>query len=236
MQVIPVVDIRAGEVVRATGGDRAAYRPIATPLTVGSDPVAVVRGLLQLFPFGQLYVADLDGISGHAPDCATLPRLTETFPDLELWVDAGLGSAEDARRLLARERVVAVIGSETWREPDRLAGLVAAHPGRVALSLDFRGEAFLGPAALLAQPETWPDRIIVMTLARVGGGQGPDLARLAQIAALAGPHRKIYAAGGVREVNDLFALRAAGAAGALVATALHAGTIKAGDLHEIAGL
>jgi uncharacterized protein related to proFAR isomerase len=223
-------------VVRATGGDRAAYRPIKTLLAVGSDPVAVVRGLLQLFPFGQLYVADLDGIAGSKPDTATILCLTQTFPDLAVWVDVGVGGPEDARGLLAHERGVAVIGSETWRDPDRLAGLVAAYPGRLALSLDFRGEAFLGPAALLAQPETWPDRIIVMTLARVGRGQGPDLARLARIAALAGPHRKVYAAGGVREANDLFALRAAGAAGALVATALHAGTIKAGDLHEIAGL
>jgi uncharacterized protein related to proFAR isomerase len=236
MQVIPVIDIRAGCVVRATGGDRAAYGPIATPLAVGSDPVAVVRGLLQLFPFGQLYVADLDGIAGSKPDTASIVRLSDAFPDLAVWVDEGIAGPEDARRLLACERVAAVIGSETWREPERLAELAAAFPGRLALSLDFRDEAFLGPAALLAQPETWPDRIIVMTLARVGGGQGPDLARLAQIAALAGPHRKVYAAGGVREVNDLFALCAAGAAGALVATALHAGTIKAGDLREIAGL
>jgi uncharacterized protein related to proFAR isomerase len=236
MQVIPVVDIRGGLVVRATGGDRAAYQPIATPLAVGSDPVAVVHGLLQLFPFGQLYVADLDGIAGTPPDRATILRLTATFPDLQLWVDNGAGGPEDARGLLARERVTAVIGSETWREPERLAELAAAFPGRLALSLDFRGEAFLGPAALLAQPETWPDRIIVMTLARVGGGQGPDLARLARIAALAGPHRKVYAAGGVRDANDLFALRAAGAAGALVATALHAGTIEAGDPDQITGL
>jgi HisA/HisF family protein len=236
MQVIPVVDVRAGTVVGATGGDRATYRPIETPLAVGSDPVAVVRGLRGLFPFRQLYVADLDGIAGATPDRATLLRLTETFPDLEIWVDNGAASTDDARSLLAHERVVAVIGSETWQEPDRLVELAAAFPGRLALSLDFRGEAFLGPADLLAKPETWPDRIIVMTLARVGAGRGPDLARLAQIAVLAGPNRKVYAAGGVRGPDDLRALRAAGAAGALVATALHAGTIKAGDLHQITGL
>ena len=48
--------------------------------------------------------------------------------------------------------------------------------------------------------------------------------------------RRIYAAGGVRDRADMIALHAAGAAGVLVATALHAGTIKAGDLEEIAGL
>ncbi len=48
--------------------------------------------------------------------------------------------------------------------------------------------------------------------------------------------RRIYAAGGVRNRADIEALHAAGAAGVLIATALHAGTIKADDLKEIAGL
>ena len=48
--------------------------------------------------------------------------------------------------------------------------------------------------------------------------------------------RRVYAAGGVRNRADIEALHAAGAAGVLIATALHTGTIKAGDLQEIAGL
>jgi phosphoribosylformimino-5-aminoimidazole carboxamide ribotide isomerase len=104
------------------------------------------------------------------------------------------------------------------------------------LSLDFRGDEFLGPRALLEDSFLWPDRVIVMTLARVGTGGGPDLARVRDIARRAGTARRVYAAGGVRGPADLRALRSEGAAGALVATALHEGKIKAGDLHEIAGL
>ena len=74
-----------------------------------------------------------------------------------------------------------------------------------------------------------------MTLARVGSGEGPDLRRVADIVARAGACR-IYAAGGVRDRADIEALHAAGAAGVLIATALHSGTIKAGDLEEITGL
>ena len=47
--------------------------------------------------------------------------------------------------------------------------------------------------------------------------------------------RKIYAAGGVRHRADLDALRGSGAAGALLASALHDKKISAGDLREIAG-
>ena len=105
----------------------------------------------------------------------------------------------------------------------------------MVLSLDFRRAEFLGSPLLLAERMSWPDRVIAMTLDRVGSGEGPDVQRLGQIAAAAGL-RRVYAAGGLRDAADLNAARAAGAAGALVATALHTGQIKAGDLEEIAGL
>jgi phosphoribosylformimino-5-aminoimidazole carboxamide ribotide isomerase len=88
---------------------------------------------------------------------------------------------------------------------------------------------------VLDESQYWPDALIVMTLARVGSGEGPDLDRVADIAARA-DGRLVYAAGGVRERSDIKALRRAGAAGVLVATALHRGKLKAGDLEEIAGL
>ncbi|MEQ1578109.1 MAG: HisA/HisF-related TIM barrel protein, partial [Hyphomicrobium sp.] len=58
----------------------------------------------------------------------------------------------------------------------------------------------------------------------------PDLERIADIAQRAGNARRVYAAGGVRNCEDLIAVRQAGAAGALVASALHGGQIKTGGL------
>jgi uncharacterized protein related to proFAR isomerase len=108
------------------------------------------------------------------------------------------------------------------------------HAGPAApLSLDFRGDQFIGPPELLENAALWPQRIIVMTLARVGSGEGPDLARLGAIIARAGS-REVYAAGGVRDAEDLRALRGIGAAGALVATALHSGAITRRDIEDIA--
>jgi phosphoribosylformimino-5-aminoimidazole carboxamide ribotide isomerase len=71
-----------------------------------------------------------------------------------------------------------------------------------------------------------------MTLARVGSGAGPDIERLSHVRKHAGD-RLVYAAGGVRNGNDLAALQRAGIAGALVASSLHDGTLTAA---EIAGL
>ena len=72
-----------------------------------------------------------------------------------------------------------------------------------------------------------------MTLARVGAGEGPDLQRLAELRARA-PDREVFAAGGVRGVDDLAQLREADVAGALIATALHTGTVSAQQLAALA--
>ena len=69
----------------------------------------------------------------------------------------------------------------------------------------------------------------MLDLARVGSGAGPDVGLIAEIHA-ACPELALLAGGGVRDVADLRALRDAGAAGALVATALHRGVIGPGEL------
>jgi uncharacterized protein related to proFAR isomerase len=71
-----------------------------------------------------------------------------------------------------------------------------------------------------------------MTLAQVGSGAGPDLVRFSAIRSIAGG-REIYAAGGVRDARDLSALKAAGASGALIATAIHKRRIVATDLEAL---
>lgn len=227
MDVIPVIDLKGGVVVHARQGNRDAYRPIETPLSPSSAPADVVAGLLKLYPFRRLYIADLDAITGGSPDTTILLDLAAQFPQLELWIDNGIANAAVAITWLDQGIGHLVIGSESQTDIKLLQTLRACP--RTILSLDFRGEAFQGPSGILYNTELWPNRLIVMTLARVGSNSGPDLTRLKSIIARAGD-RSIYAAGGVRDPSDLLALTDAGAAGVLVATALHSGKITAEDL------
>ncbi|MFY0734196.1 MULTISPECIES: HisA/HisF-related TIM barrel protein [Aurantimonas] len=230
MQIIPVLDLKDGRVVRGVMGDRANYRPIETPLADSADPVAVARGLMTLAPFRSLYIADLDAIEGRPTNDSAIARLGAAFPATEIWIDAGVHTTADAQRVLAGPRHVAVVGSESIDGAGVAREL--ADETRAVLSLDFRGDDFLGPAELLTDASLWPRRLIVMTLARVGSGAGPDLERLASVAARAGD-RAIFAAGGVRGVNDVAVLAKAGIAGALVSTALHDGRLAPADLQRL---
>jgi HisA/HisF family protein len=230
VQIIPVIDLQNGAVVRARAGERDQYRPIATPLSPTSEPLDVVRGLLGLYPFRTLYVADLDAIAGRGDNRAALARLKAQYPGLDLWIDSGVADADAARAFLDGDSDHLVLGSESQVDTTLVRSL-AGHD-RVVLSLDFRGTAFQGPADLVAEPSIWPRHIIAMTLARVGTGGGPDLDRLRQICRAAAG-RAVFAAGGVRGAPDLATLAQQGIAGALVATCLHDGRLTGADIAGI---
>jgi HisA/HisF family protein len=230
MEVIPVIDLKGGHVVRARMGQRHQYQPIVTPLSPSSDPLDVARGLLSLYPFQSFYVADLDAIEGRGDNTAALDALAAAFPDLIVWVDNGIAEQDAADKWLANWPGSLVIGSETQRGCS--VARQFADNERVAVSLDFRGASFQGPPQLLADPALWPQRVIVMTLERVGSDAGPDLGRISAVRSAA-PDRHIYAAGGVRGIDDLLRLKQAGVAGALVASCLHDGRLTKEDLRRL---
>ena len=222
MLVVPVLDLMAGQVVHARRGDRSNYRPLESKLTPSSEPIAVIGALLALAPFDTVYVADLDAIlrRGHHRD--VLDGIQAEFPALGLWLDAGFAEPGDLVPW-SRARRTPVIGSESVASLAAFAAMRAAAPEAI-LSLDTRGDRQLGPAALFDTPLLWPERVIVMTLDRVGSGGGPSLDGVRQTLDRA-PGRHFIAAGGVRNAGDLERLEALGVHAVLVATAIHDGTL-----------
>jgi HisA/HisF family protein len=221
--VIPVLDLKDGVVVHARGGKRADYRPLETPFGTANDPLTIARGLLAVTFSPALYVADLDAIEGAGNNFATCRALADVLPQTSLWIDAGFSDVDECLFWLPLGAML-VIGSESLANVDDWNAIRASLGDSVMLSLDFEGDTLRGPAALLEDPALWPERVIVMSLTRVGSGQGPDLARLGAILAQAGG-REVYAAGGIADAGDLVRMAEAGARGALAATAIHSGVL-----------
>jgi phosphoribosylformimino-5-aminoimidazole carboxamide ribotide isomerase len=227
-ELIPVIDVLGGQVVHARFGDRAHYRPIRSRLCDSARVADVVAALLDLFAFKHLYVADLDALLGRPRQLASIDLARRAAPKVSLWIDSAIRNSEDLAAIA--ERGTPVLASETLSAADA-ERLLAACPTAV-LSIDTLGDRLLGEPALLEQLRHWPAHVIAMSLARVGSGVGPDLARIGALRRLA-PRSRGYAAGGVRDAMDLRRCREAGAAGVLVASALHDGRITRADLERM---
>jgi phosphoribosylformimino-5-aminoimidazole carboxamide ribotide isomerase len=232
MRVVPVIDLQGGTAVHAVRGERERYRPIG-------DPLALARAFGEL-GLDELYVADVDAIRGEAAHSSCIGALAR---EARVMVDAGVSEPARARSLLELGAHRVVVGTETLTGPDALDRLLAELPaGSVVLSVDLRDGRALSPHPQLAGLRAFDavERLhraglrdaIVLDLARVGSRAGPDVALIAELHA-AFPDLELLAGGGVRDVEDLRALGDAGAAGALVATALHGGVI---GRRELAGL
>ena len=228
MEVIPVIDLMHGQVVHAQGGRRADYRPLASPLCHSADPSEVVAALLRLHRFRTFYIADLDALSGRAPQTACCLDLLRRFPELSWWIDRGLPERAEPLFRSTWPGVVPVIGSESLR--DELLDVPAAD---FILSLDFRDGQLVGPERLLERPDWWPERVILMNLGRVGSLAGPDVAQAKHYLSRFPRHRFI-GAGGVRDDADLAHLEALGLSAVLVASALHSGAITGARLDALA--
>jgi phosphoribosylformimino-5-aminoimidazole carboxamide ribotide isomerase len=222
-------------------GERERYRPVRGVMAGDDgDPVSLARAFRAELGLDELYVADLDAISGEGDNTASIGALAR---DARVMVDAGVTEPERARALLDLGAHRVVIGTETLTEPDALDRLLTELPdGAVVLSADLRDGRALSPHPQLAGlpaldavarlSRTGLREVIVLDLARVGSGAGPDVRLIAEIHA-AVPDLELLAGGGVRDVEDLRALGDAGAAGALVATALHRGVIGRRELAEL---
>ena len=232
--IIPVIDLKGGRAMRAAGGNRADYRPLATPLCPDGDPLTAAQGLLGVSASCALYIADLDAIEGQSPQRQAIRRIAEAFADIQLWVDDGFVddgfmAPSDAGEWPLPGMARPVLGTES------LGTEIPHIDPQTLLSLDFRGDRFLGPPGLLTEPSLWPSDIIVMCLHSVGAPGGPDFTRLTRIIQAAGS-RRVYAAGGVRDLADIEALAAIGVAGALISSALHSGAITRRELQRFAAL
>ncbi len=238
MRVVGVIDLKDGTAVHAVRGERERYRPVSG--VIGGDDgdaLALARGFREL-GLDEVYVADLDAITGGDGNPALLTALAR---EASIMVDAGVAEPARARALLDLGAHRVIVGTETLSGPAALEHLLAELPaGAVILSVDLRDGRVLSPDAQLAglpalDAMSGLPRVreaIVLDLARVGSGAGPDVELIAAIHN-AFPDLELLAGGGVRDVDDLRALHAVGAAGALVATALHRGVIGARELAEL---
>lgn len=247
MRVIPVIDLKAGQVVHGIAGRRAEYRPIRSSLVAGADPAAIARALFDQLGRNTLYIADLDAIAGANPAWTIFQQLADQ--GARLWIDAGIDTTARLEALLAWDQRSGaidgiIVGLESLPALDLLTQwLELAGPTRLVFSLDLREGAPLGRDQAVAGRSgeeiaraaiaLGVRRLIVLDLARVGTGGGAGTEALCRALRDARRDLELTAGGGVRGVADLRALAECGCDAALVASALHDGRITRVELQAL---
>src|SRR5215216_5665568 len=127
MRVVPVIDLKAGTAVHAVRGERERYRPVRSVIADDhGDAVALARAFRDELGLDELYVADLDAISGEGKHSSIIEALAR---EARVMVDAGVSEPGRARALLDLGAHRVVVGTETLTGGDALDRLLAELPG-----------------------------------------------------------------------------------------------------------
>lgn len=227
-EVIPAIDLRGGKVVRLRQGDYARETVFHV------DPVEQARHCAEAGA-RSLHVVDLDGArSGRFENLAVVEAICKACA-LRVQAGGGVRGKDDLQRLYSAGVTRVVVGSVAVHDPETVSGWIADEGAdKLVLALDVRrqGDAWQLPvrgwtedsgvdlASLLERYVRAGARHVLCTdIARDGtlGGFNLDLYR--DLHALA-PGLVVQASGGARSLDDLRAVRAAGAGAVILGRAL----------------
>ncbi|MHC1565965.1 MAG: HisA/HisF-related TIM barrel protein [Candidatus Syntropharchaeales archaeon] len=226
-RVIFVIDILNGKVVHAVKGERDTYRQVhlTSRIVRTSNPVR----LLNIIKPDETYIADLNAIMRTSEPSSNTPIISEIRDRTRTKVilDMGVSCIEELGVASGVSDSV-VIGTETasFEIIESASGMGAF------LSLDIKNDEVLTddpglkipPIKLLEAMNSFDlEGVIILNLSNVGTKQGFDLDFLKACVQIS--DHPIFLGGGVRGVDDLGLLENIGVSGALVATAIHDGSI-----------
>jgi phosphoribosylformimino-5-aminoimidazole carboxamide ribotide isomerase len=212
MELYPAIDIRDGGAVRLTQGDFGRQSDYGDPVELARHFVAGGA------PW--LHVVDLDAARlGRPANRATVLAIARTV-DVPVQTGGGVRSAADVAELLGGGVARVILGTVALDRPDLVAELAAAHPGRVAVGVDYRRQADGRTEVAVRGWEQGSGRtvpelldeldgigvaaVIVTAIDRDGTLAGPDLEGLVDV--LAATSLPVIASGGVGAVGDITTL------------------------------
>ncbi len=235
MLVIPSVDIREGRCVQLVGG-----RP-GTGKTYGDPVEAAINWTAQGARY--LHLVDLDAAMGRGDN---LVKVAEVIANVDVGVEVGGGirTVERANEIIGLGADRVILGTIAMKDPEVVRRLVELAGGsRVVIALDARG----GKVVIEGwQTRTEKDVVeaakefedlgvgaILFTNVDVEGRMtgviSEPIRRLVKAVRL-----PIIAAGGVRSLEDVRAVKEAGAEALVLGTALYEGRFTLKEAMEVA--
>jgi len=236
MRIIPAIDIIGGKCVRLSKGEYSTVREYR------GKPVDTAK-MFEDAGLKFLHLVDLDGArEGKVVNYRILEKITGST---SLSVDFGGGIRTDDDARIAFECGAAQIncGSVAVNNREKFTEWIGKYGnGKIILSADTRNRrvAIHGWAAeededivsFISNYIPYGVKYVVCTdIEKDGMLDGPSTELYREIVSKCSIH--LIASGGIRSVDDLESLSAAGCEGAIIGKALYEGMIKLKDISEI---
>jgi phosphoribosylformimino-5-aminoimidazole carboxamide ribotide isomerase len=233
VEIIPAIDLRAGGVVRLAQGDYA--RETRYPV----EPLELARAYAAAGA-RWLHVVDLDGArAGTLENLRTIEALAGT--PLHIQAGGGVRDEKGVQRLFDAGVARVVVGSVAVSAPDSVEQWLSRHGAeRICVALDTKADA---QGSWTLPVKGWTEssdasldelaaryaragarHLLCTDIARDGMLSGPNLDLYTHLRQVV-PDFSVQASGGVRNVDDLHALRATGAAAAILGRSLLEGRL-----------
>ncbi|MDP4152924.1 MAG: 1-(5-phosphoribosyl)-5-[(5-phosphoribosylamino)methylideneamino]imidazole-4-carboxamide isomerase [Bacillota bacterium] len=231
MIIIPAIDIKNGECVRLVQGS------FETAHKVAQDALETAK---QFEKSGAeyLHMVDLDGAKDGKPVNHELITKVAKAISIPVEVGGGIRTAETVDFYIENGVSRVILGSAALQNPDMVKEAIVKYGKKISVGIDAKNgfvstEGWLQTSSVnyiefaKMMAEIGVSNIIFTDISRDGTLNGPNLNALLELAKSV--PCDITASGGIKDINDISALKKLGLYGAICGKSIYSGTL---DLKE----
>ncbi|MDR1634413.1 MAG: bifunctional 1-(5-phosphoribosyl)-5-((5-phosphoribosylamino)methylideneamino)imidazole-4-carboxamide isomerase/phosphoribosylanthranilate isomerase PriA [Bifidobacteriaceae bacterium] len=236
LELLPAVDVAAGQAVRLVQGEAGTETFYGDPLAAAMD--------WQRGGASWVHLVDLDAAFGRGSNACLLDGVVAAL-DIRVELSGGIRDSDSLARALATGANRVNIGTAAIEDPQWTRKILVEYGDRVAIGLDVRGETLAARGWTQDGGNLWEvldrlnadgcQRYVVTDVSRDGTMTGPNLDLLEAVCART--DAAVVASGGISSLADLAAVRGLvplGVEGAIVGKALYAGAFTLGEALQVA--
>jgi len=237
LELLPAVDVAAGQAVRLTQGEAGTEESFGHPLQAAMDWIQAGAEWIHL--------VDLDAAFGRGNNQEVIRDVIEQSGQTKIELSGGIRNDRSLEAALAMGATRVNLGTAALEDPDWTANVIAKYSEQIAVGLDVRGTTLAARGwtkeggdlfeVLKRLEDAGCARYVVTDVTKDGTLRGPNLDLLKSV--LSNTDKPVVASGGISSLEDienLVSLVPLGLEGAILGKSLYAGRFTLEQALEIA--
>ena len=237
LELLPAVDVAAGQAVRLTQGEAGTEESFGHPLQAAMDWIQAGAEWIHL--------VDLDAAFGRGNNQQVIRDVIEQSGKTKIELSGGIRDDRSLEAALAMGATRVNLGTAALEDPDWTANVIAKYSEQIAVGLDVRGTTLAARGwtkeggdlleVLKRLEDAGCARYVVTDVTKDGTLRGPNLELLKSV--LSNTDKPVVASGGISslaDIENLVALVPLGLEGAILGKSLYAGRFTLEQALEVA--